>query len=112
MLIPGYLRQKSRSARIAFFWHIPFPAAELVHTLPWRRALLESMLACDLSGFHISEYAENFIEAVVEVLDAIEQLLERTPALAGEITLVQIVMPARGNAEVYRQKKRENVKEV
>ncbi len=69
-LVPRFLRAQQPSARIAFFWHIPFPSPELFCTLPWRRPLLESLLTCDLLGFHIPEYAENFIETAAEVLDA------------------------------------------
>ncbi len=69
-LVPCHLRRERPYARIAFFWHIPFPAAELFSTLPWRERLMESLLACDLIGFHIPEYAENFIETAVEVLGA------------------------------------------
>ncbi len=69
-LVPCYLRSARPNSRIAFFWHIPFPAAEVFRTFPWRRPLLQGLLASDLIGFHIPEYAENFMEAAVEVLDA------------------------------------------
>ena len=68
--VPHHLRQAQTSNQIVFFWHIPFPAAELFRTLPWRRPLLESLLACDLIGFHVPEFAENFIESAIEVLEA------------------------------------------
>jgi trehalose-6-phosphate synthase len=69
-LVPCTLRQERPSARIAFFWHMPFPAAELFRTFPWRHAFLDSLLACDLIGFHIPEYAENFMAAAKDVLNA------------------------------------------
>ncbi len=69
-LVPRAIRQQRPAARIAFFWHIPFPAAELFRTLPWRQPLLEGLLACELIGFHIPEYADNFMEAAAEVLGA------------------------------------------
>ena len=68
--VPHFLRQARVSNRIIFFWHIPFPPAELFRTLPWRRMFLESLLACDLIGFHVPEFAENFIESAIEILDA------------------------------------------
>ena len=89
--VPCYLRAARPNSRIAYFWHIPFPAAELFRTLPWRRPLLESLLACDLIGFHIPEYAENFIESTLEVLaaqvngDVIEYEGHRTRVLARPI---------------------------
>jgi alpha,alpha-trehalose-phosphate synthase [UDP-forming] len=69
-LVPGHLRRERPNARIAFFWHIPFPSAEMFRTLPWRERVIESLLTCDLIGFHIPEYAKNFIETAVEVLGA------------------------------------------
>lgn len=68
--VPFFVREERPSARIAFFWHIPFPAPEMFRTLPWRRQFLESLLACDLLGFHIEEYVKNFAENVVELLGA------------------------------------------
>ena len=67
---PFFIRQQRPSARLLFFWHIPFPSTEIFRTLPWRRAVLEGLLACDLVGFHIPEYARNFIETAVELLGA------------------------------------------
>lgn len=68
--VPYYLRQARPAARIAFFWHIPFPAPEMFRTLPWRRQFLESLLMCDLIGFHIAEYVKNFGAAAAELLGA------------------------------------------
>ncbi len=66
--VPGHLRHMRPAARIALFWHIPFPAPEVFRTFPWRRELLESMLASDVIGFHVPEYVENFCENVNEIL--------------------------------------------
>ncbi len=68
--VPYYLRQLRPDARIAFFWHIPFPSPELFRTLPWRRQFLESLLLSDVLGFHVDEYVRNFGEATAEVLGA------------------------------------------
>ncbi|WP_376792470.1 trehalose-6-phosphate synthase [Thermoflexus sp.] len=68
--VPLFLRRQRPKARILFFWHIPFPAVDVFRTLPWRRPILEGLLACDLLGFHIPEYARNFIETVEELLGA------------------------------------------
>ena len=68
--VPHYLRQARPSARLLYFWHIPFPSLEVFRTLPWRRAILEGLLSSDLLGFHIPEYAHNFIEAAVALMGA------------------------------------------
>ena len=38
--------------------------------LPWRREILESLLCCDLVGFHIPRYTENFARAANCLLGA------------------------------------------
>ncbi|MFG1393680.1 glucosylglycerol-phosphate synthase [Xanthobacter agilis] len=60
-LVPGYLRQLKPSVRIAFFHHTPFPAPDMFNVLPWRREIVDSLLACDAVGFHVPRYAQNFM---------------------------------------------------
>ncbi len=60
-LVPGYLRRLRPDVRIAFYHHTPFPAADVFNVLPWRREIVESLLACDEVGFHIPRYAANFV---------------------------------------------------
>lgn len=68
-LVPGYLRKLRPDVRIAFFHHTPFPAADMFNVLPWRREIVESLLACDDIGFHIPRYAENFAAVARSLLD-------------------------------------------
>ncbi|MGR3757698.1 MAG: glucosylglycerol-phosphate synthase [Tranquillimonas sp.] len=60
-LVPGYLRQIRPDVRISFFHHTPFPAADMFNVLPWRKEIVESLLSCDVVGFHIPRYASNFV---------------------------------------------------
>ncbi len=69
-LVPGLLRDRMPAARIGFFHHTPFPAADIFAILPWRTEILESLLACDLIGFHIPHYANNFAAAAVNLIGA------------------------------------------
>lgn len=69
-LVPGYLRQMRKDVRIAFFHHTPFPAADVFNVLPWRREIVESLLACDEVGFHIPRYAANFVAVAHSLTDA------------------------------------------
>ena len=62
-LVPGYLRALKPDAKIAFFHHTPFPAADIFNILPWREEIMRSLLACDQVGFHIPRYTKNFAEA-------------------------------------------------
>ncbi|MBY6202174.1 glucosylglycerol-phosphate synthase [Maritalea mobilis] len=68
-LVPGYLRQMRPDLRIAFFHHTPFPSADVFNVLPWRREIVESLLACDVVGFHIPRYATNFVSVARSLLD-------------------------------------------
>ncbi|MBI4364414.1 MAG: trehalose-6-phosphate synthase, partial [Candidatus Latescibacteria bacterium] len=64
------LRARRPDLSIILFWHIPWPNREVYRTLPWRRELLEGLLACDLLGFHIHYDAINFLESVGQELEA------------------------------------------
>ncbi len=59
-LVPGYIRQMKPDAKIAFFHHTPFPSADIFNILPWREEIIDSLLQCDVVGFHIPRYSENF----------------------------------------------------
>jgi len=66
-LVPAFIRKARPNARIAFFHHTPFPAPDIFNILPWRDEILDSLLDCDLVGFHVPRYARNFA-ALVEAL--------------------------------------------
>lgn len=68
-LAPMFIRQIKPNARIAFFHHTPFPSADVFNILPWRGEIIESLLCCDLVGFHIPRYASNFYEVVRSMVD-------------------------------------------
>ncbi len=61
-LVPAYLRAMKPDVRIAFFHHTPFPGPDVFNVLPWRREIIDSLLDCDLVGFHIPRYAKNFAD--------------------------------------------------
>ncbi|MEO0490509.1 MAG: trehalose-6-phosphate synthase, partial [Cyanobacteria bacterium J06659_2] len=60
-LTPYYIRQQMPHVNIAFFHHTPFPGTDVFNILPWREAIVDSLLCCDLCGFHIPRYVENFV---------------------------------------------------
>jgi len=66
-LAPGYIRQMKPDARIAFFHHTPFPSVDIFNILPWREAIVDSLLCCDIVGFHIPRYSENFVNVARSV---------------------------------------------
>ncbi len=62
-LAPAYIRAARPDLKIAFFHHTPFPGNDVFAILPWRRQIIESLLCCDMVGFHIPRYTENFARA-------------------------------------------------
>ncbi|BEV36199.1 glucosylglycerol-phosphate synthase [Synechococcus sp. M16CYN] len=69
-LVPGYIRCKRPDLKIAFFHHTPFPSNDVFAILPWREQILESLLCCDVVGFHIPRYTENFARAASTIVGA------------------------------------------
>ena len=59
------LRRLGIRNRIGFFLHTPWPARQLLVTLPHHRRLVESMFDFDLIGFHTQEWSDLFTDYVV-----------------------------------------------
>ena len=76
-LAPAYIREKMPNVKIAFFHHTPFPAADVFNILHWRNAIIDSLLCCDLCGFHIPRYVQNFVGAARSCRDV--EVLETMP---------------------------------
>ncbi|MCG8591692.1 MAG: bifunctional alpha,alpha-trehalose-phosphate synthase (UDP-forming)/trehalose-phosphatase [Proteobacteria bacterium] len=69
-LSPARIRQRAPDTRLAYFLHIPFPPYDIFRLLPWDRELLLGLLACDLVGFHVPGYVDNFLNCVEQRLGA------------------------------------------
>lgn len=69
-LVPAMLRRRMPGARIGFFHHTPFPAADMFAVLPWRERIVESLLSCDLVGFHVPHYANSFADVAQNLFGA------------------------------------------
>jgi glucosylglycerol-phosphate synthase len=78
-LVPGYLRKLRPDLRIAFFHHTPFPSADAFNVLPWRKEIIESLLACDDVGFHVPRYAANFVSVARSLFDVDSVTREPVP---------------------------------
>ena len=68
-LLPAYLRRSHPYTRIGLFIHTPFPTSDMFRALPARTPLLESIMSCDLLGFHTFDYARHFLSCSKRVLD-------------------------------------------
>jgi trehalose-6-phosphate synthase len=69
-LLPKLIKQKKPNARVAIFWHIPWPNPEAFGICPWQRQLVEGLLGADLIGFHIQSHCNNFLQTVDRTLES------------------------------------------
>ena len=69
-LLPRMIKQRRPDARVAIFWHIPWPNPEAFGICPWQRELLDGLLGADLIGFHIQSHCNNFLETVDSALES------------------------------------------
>ncbi|MDD5628213.1 MAG: trehalose-6-phosphate synthase [Elusimicrobia bacterium] len=69
-LLPRLLKKKRPDARIAVFWHIPWPNPEAFGICPWQKELLYGMLGADLVGFHTQFHCNNFLDTVDRVMES------------------------------------------
>jgi trehalose 6-phosphate synthase len=67
-LVAGELRQLKPNARTAIFWHIPWPNPDRLRICPWRREILEGLLANNLIAFQLERDRRSFLAAVREEL--------------------------------------------
>src|SRR2546426_536743 len=67
--LPALVKAERPDARVALFWHIPWPNFEAFAICPWQQELLAGMLGADLVGFHTQYYCNNFLETVDRTLE-------------------------------------------
>ncbi|HRY29969.1 MAG TPA: trehalose-6-phosphate synthase, partial [Elusimicrobiota bacterium] len=68
-LLPRFLKVLRPDARIALFWHIPWPNPEAFGICPWQKELLFGMLGADLIGYHTQFHCNNFLDTVDRTLE-------------------------------------------
>jgi len=88
-LVPKLIKQANPKAKIALFWHIPWPNPEVFRICPWKNEILEGLLGADLLGFHIHYHADNFLETVNHNLEAKVNKVTSTVTYEGTETLVR-----------------------
>jgi alpha,alpha-trehalose-phosphate synthase [UDP-forming] len=69
-LLPRLIKEKRPEAKVAIFWHIPWPTPEAFDISPWRRELVDGLLGADLMGFHIQSHCNNFLQTVDRVVES------------------------------------------
>jgi len=69
-LLPRMIKQGRPDARVAIFWHIPWPNPEAFGICPWQRELVDGLLGADLVGFHIQAHCTNFLQTVDRIVES------------------------------------------
>ncbi len=69
-LLPRMIKQARPDARVAIFWHIPWPNPEAFGICPWQRELVDGLLGADLVGFHIQAHCTNFLQTVDRIVES------------------------------------------
>ncbi len=69
-LLPAMIKQARPDARVAIFWHIPWPNPEAFSICPWQNDVLDGLLGADLIGFHLQAHCNNFMATVDQALES------------------------------------------
>jgi len=69
-LLPRLVKDGRPDARVAIFWHIPWPNPQAFGICPWQRELLDGLLGADLIGFHTQSHCNYFLETIDSSLES------------------------------------------
>jgi trehalose-6-phosphate synthase len=88
-MLPSLIKEKRPDAKVAIFWHIPWPNPEAYGICPWHQEILQGMLGSDIIGFHIQFHCNNFLESVDRFLESKIDWEHFSVTRAGHTTLVK-----------------------
>ena len=88
-LLPRLIKTARPDARVAIFWHIPWPNPEAFGICPWQSELLDGLLGADLIGFHIPLHCNNFLDTVDRALESRTDREHMTVRRGGHATAVR-----------------------
>ena len=88
-LVPEMIKMKKPKAKVAIFWHIPWPNPESFGICPWQREILQGMLGADLIGFHTQYHCNHFLETVNNAIEARVLWEDFSVKKAGRTTFVK-----------------------
>jgi trehalose-6-phosphate synthase len=102
-LLPRMVKEARPDARVAIFWHIPWPNPEVFGICPWQRELIDGLLGADLIGFHIQAHCNNFLETVDRAVEALTEWDRFAVNRRGHVTRVRpypisVAFPENGHA--------------
>jgi trehalose 6-phosphate synthase len=88
-LLPRMIKDQRPDARVAIFWHIPWPNPEAFGICPWQKELLDGLLGADLIGFHLQAHCNNFLETVDRALESRIDWEQFSVHRSGQQTLIR-----------------------
>src|SRR6266478_7825012 len=88
-LLPKMVKDARPDARVAIFWHIPWPNPEVFGICPWQREVLDGLLGADLVGFHTQTHCNNFLETVDRAVEALTEWDRFAVNRQGHVTRVR-----------------------
>jgi alpha,alpha-trehalose-phosphate synthase [UDP-forming] len=103
-LLPRMVKEARPDARVAIFWHIPWPNPEVFGICPWGRDLIDGLLGADLIGFHIQSHCNNFLSSVDRSVEALTAWDRFEVNRKGHLTRVRpypisVSMPENGHTD-------------
>jgi trehalose-6-phosphate synthase len=88
-LLPELIKKEKPHAKVAIFWHIPWPNPESFGICPWQREILRGMLGADLIGFHTQYHCNHFLETVNSSLESRVLWENFSVKMGGQTTFVK-----------------------
>lgn len=101
-LLPLYVKDKRPDAKVALFWHIPWPNPEAYGICPWHQEILAGMLGADIIGFHIQFHCNNFLETVDRFLESKIDWEQFSVTRGGNTTLIKPFPISVGLESLYK----------
>ena len=87
-LVAKFLKERRPDLTTVLFWHIPWPNPEIFRICPWKKEILEGLLANDILGFHLDFHANNFAQTVDQELESLIDWDRRRITRNKNLTLV------------------------
>lgn len=88
-LLPELIKKEKPNAKVAIFWHIPWPNPESFGICPWQKEILRGMLGADLIGFHTQYHCNHFLETVNNALESRVSWENFSVKIEGQTTFVK-----------------------
>lgn len=115
-LLPLLVKEKRPDARVAIFWHIPWPNPEAYGICPWHQEILIGMMGADIIGFHIQFHCNNFLDTIDRFLESKIDWEQFSVDRGGYTTLVKpfpiSVSFEGGSDKAAAMKERESLRET